>query len=110
MRITLYISLAFLIALGAYSYKGLYDDLKSTKQALSALESTLQMKVILERDRVLWREEVRVIKDEIVTRVQPHKLELRRIANESIRKGDGSDALNPDVVRVLQDYAASRTE
>ena len=110
MRITLYISLAFLIALGGYSYKGLYDDLKSTKQALSTLEDTLQMKVILERDRVEWREEVRVIKDEIVTRVQPHKLELRRIANESIRKGDGSDALNPDVVRVLQDYAASHTE
>jgi len=110
MRITLYITLAFLIALGAYSYKGLYDDLKSTKQALSTLEDTLQMKVILERDRVEWREEVRVIKDEIVTRVQPHKQELRRIANESIRKGDGSDALNPDVVRVLKEYTASHSE
>ena len=110
MRITLYISLAFLIALGAYSYKGLVDDLKSTKQALSTLEDTLQMKVILERDRVEWREEVRVIKDEIITRVQPHKLELRRIANESIRKGDGSDALNPNVIRVLKEYTATRTE
>ena len=110
MRIAIYAALGFLIALGAYSYKGLIDDLKSTKQALSALESTLQMKVILERNRVEWREEVRELKNEIVTRVQPHKLELRRIANESIKNGDGSDALSPDVIRVLQDYAASHPE
>ena len=110
MRITLYITLAFLIALGGYSYKGMVDDLKTTKQALSALENTLQMKVILERDRVEWREEVRVIKDEIVTRVQPHKLELRRIANESIRQNNGSDALSPDVIRVLKEYTASHSK
>ena len=110
MRITLYITLAFLIALGAYSYKGLYDDLKSTKQALSTLEDTLQMKVILERDRVEWREEVRELKNEIVTRVQPHRQELRRIANESLKQNDGSDALNPDVVSVLKKYTASHSK
>lgn len=110
MRITLYISLAFLIALGGYSYKGMRDDLKSTKQALSALEDTLQMKVILERDRVEWREEVRELKNEIAVRVQPHKQELRRIANESIKQGNGSDALSPDVIRVLKEYTATRTE
>lgn len=110
MRIAVYAVLTSLMLLLLFDYKGTKDDLKAANSALSSLESTLQISRIVERSRIEWKQEVVRIKNETIERITPHKQELREIANEAIKKGDDSNALHPDVVRVLREYNASYTE
>lgn len=104
MRLGIYAVLTSLMLLLLFDYKGTKDDLKAANKSLSSLESTLQISRIMESGRVEWKKEVVRIKDETIERITPHKQELRRLGNEAIKKGDGSDDLNPDIVRVLKDY------
>ena len=111
MRIAMYAVLTSLILLLLYDYSGTKDELKEANKSLSSLESTLQLSRVIERGRVEWKQEVVRIKNETIERITPHKQELREIANEAIKKGDDSNALNPDIVRLLKDYNnAERTE
>lgn len=110
MRLAIYAVLTSLILLLLYDYSGTKDELKEANKSLSALENTLQISRIVESGRIEWKQEVARIKNETIERVTPHKQELRRIANEAIRQNDGSDDLNPDVVRVLQNYNTSRSQ
>lgn len=110
MRIAIYAVLTSLILLLLYDYSGTKEELKDANKSLSALENTLQISRIVERGKVEWRQEVVRIKDETIERVTPHKQELRSIANEAIKRGDDSNTLNTDVVRVLREYNASYTE
>lgn len=110
MRIAVYAVLTSLILLLLYDYNATKTELKAANSALSSLESTLQISRIVERSRIEWKQEVVRIKNETIERITPHKQELREIANEAIKKGDDSNALNPDVVRVLREYNASYTE
>ena len=110
MRIAVYAVLTSLILLLLYDYSGTKEELKEANKALSSLESTLQISRVIERGRIEWKQEVVRIKNETIERVTPHKQELREIANEAIKKGDDSNTLNTDVVRVLRQYNASYTE
>lgn len=110
MRIAIYAVLTSLILLLLYDYSGTKTELKEANRSLSALENTLQISRIVESGRIEWKQEVGRIKEEVIERVTPHKQELREIANEAIKRGDGSNDLHPDVVRVLREYNASYTE
>ena len=110
MRIAVYAVLTSFILLFLYDYNATKTELKAANSALSSLESTLQISRIVERSRIEWKQEVVRIKNETIERITPHKQELREVANEAIKKGDDSNALNPDVVRVLREYNASYTE
>ena len=110
MRVILYAALASFILLFLYDYNVTKTELKEANKALSSLESTLQLSRVIESGRIEWKQEVGRIKEEVIERITPHRQELREIANEAIRQNDGSDALNPNVIRVLQNYNAERTE
>jgi len=110
MRIAIYAALASLILLLLYDYNGMKMELKAANKSLGALESTLQLSRVIESGRVEWRQEVVRIKEEVVERITPHKIELKEIANEAIKKGDGSDDLHPDVARLLREYNSIRSQ
>lgn len=111
MRLGIYAVLTSLILLLLYDYNATKTELKAANKSLSDLESTLQLSRVIESGRIEWKQEVVRIKNETIERITPHKQELREIANEAIKRGDDSNALHPDVVRVLKDYNnAARSE
>lgn len=110
MRVVLISVISALLLFGMFDYYNTSNALKASREAVVKLEAVAQVREELEVERFEWREEFNALKKDVQVRLQPHKQELRSIANERLNEGSGSDMLSPDVVRLLKDYSAKRVE